>query len=193
MINEIWKDCPVFPEKYEVSNQGNVRTKSKLSKYHLRYGRGKMYEKYSQPFLPSRLKKPEITHCGYMRIPLCNVVNGKAVQVKVMVHRLVATAFIPNTECKTSVNHIDGIKSNNKVENLEWCTRSENTIHAYRTGLIDIKKHSGINRYNSIKVQSLLTGEIMCLTTAHKSMKMSLLNFKKFLQEDAEWLPFIPA
>ena len=59
--------------------------------------------------------------------------NGKAKRLNI--HRAVATAFIPNTEKKETVNHINGIKHDNRVENLEWSTRSENNKHAWDAGL----------------------------------------------------------
>lgn len=57
-----------------------------------------------------------------------------------MAHRMVAQAFIKNPEGKREVNHKDGNKANNDVGNLEWATRSENTIHAYANGLINPAK-----------------------------------------------------
>lgn len=75
-----------------------------------------------------RMLKPETTRNGYQRIRLF---DGK----KYLLHRLVASTFIPNLENKEVVNHKNGVKTDNRVENLEWSTWSENVKHAYATGL----------------------------------------------------------
>lgn len=74
------------------------------------------------------IMKPFTDKRGYHRVKLL----GKTCKV----HRLVATVFIPNPENKPTVNHINGIKTDNRVENLEWATFSENTQHAYDSGLM---------------------------------------------------------
>lgn len=75
--------------------------------------------------------KPQLNTSGYLEAQI--YVNGK--QRKIGVHRLVAVAFIENPEQKPEVNHIDGVKINNHVSNLEWVTREENMQHASRMGL----------------------------------------------------------
>jgi len=111
-MEEIWVDVENYNGRYQVSNFGGVRcflfNKIKLT----------------HPVFISK----EILRSGHLRVEL----GGK----KILVHRLVAQAFIPNTENKPFINHLDGNPSNNKVENLEWCTPKENTQHAFKTGLM---------------------------------------------------------
>lgn len=85
---------------------------------------------------------------GYMHVTIR--VNHKPKRVRV--HRLVANAFIPNPENKPYVNHIDGIRSNNNLNNLEWVTPAENTQHAVKTGLMPPTREIAVTQYS-------LTGE----------------------------------
>ena len=84
---------------------------------------------------------------GYLQVNLCQ--NGKKATFRV--HRLVALTFIPNPMCKKEVNHIDGNKMNNSVDNLEWTTHKENDAHARKMGL----KHEN----KPVKLIDLETGE----------------------------------
>tara|TARA_R110000851_G_C13074764_1_gene565189 strand:- start:717 stop:1226 length:510 start_codon:yes stop_codon:yes gene_type:complete len=93
-------------------------------------------------------KKPKILVCfisknGYVRIEL----NLKGKAKKYPVHRLVALGFIKTCNTRLEVNHIDGNKLNNNLVNLEWCTPSENQIHAFKTGLQVSRK--GIDHHGS--------------------------------------------
>jgi len=122
-MKEVFKDIPNYEGIYQVSNLGRVKSFKKDK--------------------PKNLKQSENTH-GYYKVGLCK--NGKQETLKV--HRLVAIAFIKNTKNKKCVNHIDGDKKNNSVNNLEWCTYSENTYHAYKNNL---KKPRKGNQYTENK------------------------------------------
>lgn len=105
---EIWKQCEENP-KWEVSSYGNLRwsaTKEKASMY--------------------------LHKTGYWTTTF--TLKGKKKSCKI--HRLVAKAFLPTTEGKNCVNHKDGVKTNNHIDNLEWCTQAENNKHAWENGLV---------------------------------------------------------
>ena len=123
--DEVWKDIEGYEGLYQVSTCGNVKSLPKVR----RNGTGTYIQK-------ERLLKPSNTSTGYKKVELCK--DGKRKGFKV--HRLVAIAFIPNPDNKPEVNHIDGNKINNNIDNLEWVTSSENSVHAYETGLNPNKK-----------------------------------------------------
>ena len=115
-MNEIWKFINGF-EDYLISNKGNV-VSMKNNKY--------------------KMLNPSLLNLGYCKVVLRK--NSKSYNI--YVHQLVAETFILNPENKPEVNHKDGNKLNNWVNNLEWVTHSENLKHAYKIGL---HTHKGIN------------------------------------------------
>lgn len=105
MNTETWKPVIGYEGLYLVSNTGNVKSIAKNKVFAL------CYDNY-----------------GY---PIVSLTKNKKAKTKT-VHRLVALAFIPNPDKKPQVNHIDGNKSNNSVENLEWATNRENVVHSFK-------------------------------------------------------------
>ena len=101
----IWKKIEGFLN-YSVSDTGLVRNDET----------GKMLKSFT-------------TTTGYRIVHLSNNKRKKTVKL----HRLIAEAFIPNEKCLKCVNHINGDKQDNRIENLEWCSHSENNIHSYQT------------------------------------------------------------
>ena len=120
-MQEIWKQVTIEPycDYYSVSNFGNVKSTCR----YLNNGAWTLEDRPIKQYTDNR---------GYKYVIFS--VLGKKKYVKV--HRLVATAFVPNPRHFKQVNHIDGNKLNNSLSNLEWCTLEYNVSHAHKTGLI---------------------------------------------------------
>lgn len=142
-MKEIWKDIPSYEGYYQVSNLGNFRSLPRVIRY-----KGSGLRNY-----PAKNLLTETTKDNYQRI----VLMKEGVKKRFQAHRLVALVFLPNPKNKPCINHIDGNKSNNCVDNLEWCTHSENTTHAIKTGLLDVSKH---HPSNAKSIHCIDTGEI---------------------------------
>lgn len=116
-MEEKWKDIEGYEGLYQISSLGNIRS-----------------------FYPHNFRKGDklltFKNCGYRRAVLYK--DGKL--TKILVHRLVAKAFIPNPLGKPYVNHKDGNRSNNSVENLEWVTQQENVVDGVKRGTVQICK-----------------------------------------------------
>lgn len=119
-MEEIWKDIKGYEGLYQVSNLGNIKSLPKKT--------NNQYS-YKEIFL-----KKALDNNGYLKVSLHK--NKK--QITKVIHKLVAEAFIKNPNNYNVINHIDGNKQNNRIDNLEWCTYSHNNKEAYRLGLAKI-------------------------------------------------------
>jgi hypothetical protein len=124
-IQEIWKEIPNSGGIYLISSQGNVLNTSTNHQLAINFDR--------YPQVSIRL-------------------NG--VSKSVRIHRMLAMLFIPNPENKPEVNHKNGNKHDFSIGNLEWCSRSENKIHAYKTGL-HIPNHGSLNGHARLSINDV--------------------------------------
>ena len=132
-MQEIWKDIKGYQGLYQVSNLGRIKSIKR------------------NIFL-----KAHTNSKGYLVVSLSK--NNSLSTYRI--HRLVAETFIPNLENKPQVNHINGIKSDNRIDNLEWCTNSENQKHAFKNGLQ--KSVVGNSNPNSKEIlQFSLSGQLI--------------------------------
>ena len=125
MSEEQWRDIAGYEGKYLVSSEGRIKSVDRVT----RYSDGRT------ALIPGKALKPFHNH-GYLRVNLSRENKRK----NMLVHRIVAEAFVPNPNGKPEVNHINGDKTDNKAANLEWVTGSENMKHAYKNGLLKLER-----------------------------------------------------
>lgn len=124
MSKEIWKDIPGYEGKYQASNLGRIKSLSRMVRFLNKHGK-EFFKKNPEKIIKTDKK---INGAGYQGIVFgdhrCD-----------SVHRIIAKTWLENPENKQCVNHKNGNKTDNRVENLEWCTQKENNRHAWKTGL----------------------------------------------------------
>lgn len=171
---EIWKDIECFEGYYQVSDLGNVRSLDRLVNRPVgRHGKPDAVLK------KGKVLKQNMGTTGYY----CVGLHKEAKAITKMIHRLSALAFISNPDNKKEVNHINGIKTDNRVENLEWVTPKENINHATDVLKRVIgKPNYGSKNGRSKKVINIHTGEIFdCAKYAAKSISISPSYFNQML------------
>ena len=172
--NEVWKDIPSYDGRYQVSNLGRIRSLNHKNPHIITYS---------------------IHHKGYLESRLYFHDNGILKMKSHKVHRIVAEAFIPNPENKPCVNHIDGDKTNNKVENLEWVSYKDNTKHAMEVlghgrrkittkEAEQIRKNVLLRKYSSLK-------EIEKEYNISQSVISTILTNRTYKTETSEPIRFI--
>lgn len=144
MIEEIWKDVPFYEGIYCVSNLGNVKSLARL--------KSNQYNSFEKP---ESILKFRRTKKGYYNVMLYKNGNSKSFPV----HRLVLMAFDRLPKEKEQGNHINGIKNDNRLENLEWTNNSGNQLHAFAMGLNKPRYGEDNNKTKLTKEQVLMIRE----------------------------------
>ena len=121
-MEEIWKDIKGYEGYYQISNMGRVKSVAR----NIHGGRFNC-----DRWFPEKILKLGLRPNGYLKVCL----NKNNDRRDFSIHRLVANAFIENTDNLPQVNHRNGIKTDNIPDNMEWCTQSQNMLHAYSIGL----------------------------------------------------------
>lgn len=157
-MKEVWKPIKGFEELYEISNLGRLKILSKT------YYSGRDY--LVKTVTEGKISNMVTPKDRYHTINLTNNCTRKTIRV----HRLVAEAFIPNPENKKTVNHINGLKHDNRAVNLEWCTQKENVQHALKNGLLNIVRGEA-NGASKLKEQDVRDIRKLCKFLTNNELK----------------------
>lgn len=173
---EIWKDVQGAEGSYMISSIGRLKSCARYVVNNVHGGKR---------FIPEKiLSRKKVNSSGYFNTQL----NFGGFSISVYLHRLVAEHFIPKIKGKNFVNHKNGIKTDNRVENLEWCNNAENQIHAHLNGL----KGNGnllwngkfskddIEKIKNLKKDGILQYKIAEIMNTTKGTVSEIINGKRY-------------
>lgn len=177
--NEIWKDIEGYEGIYQISSLGRVRSID-------RYRKSK---DNSLAFVKGKILKGKIDKDGYIEYALCIHNTIKYYRA----HRLVAQAFIPNPNSLPLINHINEIKNDNRIENLEWCTTQYNNEYSKSKSILQLdKNYEFINKWKSAaQIESELGFNHSDISKCCRGIKnKTVKGFKWVFETDYEQIPF---
>lgn len=162
-MEEVWKDIPNYEGLYQASTLGRIKSLKRTAKKEYKGNR----------IVKEIIMEGTANQDGYLKVHFKNKERG--IDKGLFIHRLIAETFIPNPDKLPQVNHKDGNKKNNNINNLEWCTNLYNQQHAWANCLHKPTKKEGkkVNQYN-------LNGELIksykSITEASRETKINLSN-----------------
>lgn len=174
MENEIWKDVAGYEGHYQVSSIGRVKSLDRT-----------IQSKLIGDFVKKGILLTPSKRGKYLKVSL----SKDSAIIQYSVHRIVATAFIDNPCNKKCVNHINGIKHDNRVENLEWVTYSENTKHSYTNQLQISQKGSDCSQSKTdessvIEMRNIYNSGIITVTELAKKYGLSISTVSQILNRN---------
>ena len=192
-MKEVWKDIPGFEGFYQVSNKGQIKSLS----------RELINKNGKKSVLKEKIMKKQLFNTGYYKVRLTDNEGDKK---NYFIHRLMMLAFVGDSD--KQVNHIDGVKTNNVLENIEYVTPRDNLVHAYDTGLrpsatkiygkeiIDLYKKGSTQRYlmkrfniSSNTLRTYLEKNGVKVRTNMEANRKYNIDFKEFKKMLSEGLP----
>lgn len=163
-IQEIWKPIKNYEGLYEISNLGRVRTTPRIDVFNKKCP--------SRPYSPKGKIMAQTIRNGYKSISL--VKDEKSTNF--YIHRLIGQHFIQNPQNKRTINHKNGIKTDNSIENLEWSTQRENNIHAINTKLRVHKRRGMRHTAKKVKLYNTDTNSFVvydCILDLSEELKIN--------------------